>query len=640
MKTFEPKKMINFKTHLQPDPTYYFGFDIIHELGPLLKRHVFDRVYFVANSLLLDLYGKEILDLFEENGVVHESLTIKDSENDKTFSNLECLCEELVARGITKGSIVIGFGGGCLTNIVGLASGMIYRGIRYVEMPTTFMGITDSTLSNKQAVNGKQGKNQYGIYYAPIFIFGDTKYLRSESQIGRKSAIAEGIKNALINEVELLDFYETCLDKDLENLDAQTLTELACKVIQSKLKILAADPSEKGFGMALEYGHTFGHAMEFFSDGQIPHGIAVAKGMCIAAELSHELGYLSQEEVDKHYHFFGEKLGLDLHIPEYISVDNIMSTILADNKKTVKGVKYVLLERLGECLNPDGDWQVSVDPETVRKVLTAYKKKLQPVSLADSWDHGNMVTFATMVFKCFSQGDVSLSAGELANRLDTNKATMGRVLTTLNKNGFLEQDPKTRDYRFGPAMVEMARAVYRSLDGTVTAVAASFANALRNKVGERIHLEVISGNNFYLSYVADTDEPIGLKIEVGDKVMPHAHAGAKAIIAFSQPDVIDYWLAQDLIPYTKNSVTDPDHLRKIYEEIRETGIAYDFGGYLEEVNAIGVPIFNHKNDPVAAILIVVPSYRMNKNGWSNDYIIELKEAANAISSQLHSTRKI
>nr|WP_320132379.1 IclR family transcriptional regulator C-terminal domain-containing protein [uncultured Holophaga sp.] len=640
MDTFDSGKMVNFKTYLKPDPTYYFGCDIMGELPTLLKSFVFDRVFFVTNPLLLDLYGKEILDLFEANGIVHEALTIKDSENDKTFSNLEYLCEELVARGITKGSIVIGFGGGCLTNIVGLASGMIYRGIRYVEMPTTFMGITDSTLSNKQAVNGKQGKNQYGMYYAPIFIFGDTKYLRTESLVGRKSAIAEGIKNALINEVELLDFYETCLDKDLENLDLPSITELAYRVIQSKLKILAADPSEKGFGMALEYGHTFGHAMEFFSDGQIPHGIAVAKGMCIAAELSHELGYLSREEVDKHYYYFGKKLGLDLTIPEYISVDNIMSTILADNKKTVKGVKYVMLEKLGKCLNPDGDWQVSVDPETVRRILTAYKKKHQPAALTDSWDHGNMVTFATMVFKCFAQGDVSLSALELANRLDTNQATMGRVLTNLNKNGFLEQDPKTRAYRFGPAMVEMARAVYRTLDGTVTAVAASLANALRTKVGERIHLEVVSGNNFYLSYVADTPEPIGLKIEIGDKVMPHAHAGAKAMLAFSQPDVVDYWLGQELMAYTPNTVTDPDRLRKVYEGIRETGVAYDFGEYLEEVNAIGAPVFDHRNEPVAAILVVVPAYRMKEKAWNPDSIAALKDTANAISTQLHSTRRI
>jgi 3-dehydroquinate synthetase len=255
-------------------------------------------------------------------------------------------------------------------------------------MPTTMMGLTDSTLSNKQAVNGKQGKNQYGMYYAPLFIFGDAKYLKSESLTGIKSAIAEGIKNALINDPSLLDFYETCLGGNLDAPDEELLTQMAYMIIQSKLKILAEDPSEKGYGMTLEYGHTFGHAMEFYSDGKVPHGVAVAKGMCIAAELSHRLGHLSREEVDLHYHYFGEKLGLDLNIPEDIGVEDIMSTILADNKKTVKGVKYVMLKTIGECLNPDGDWQVCVDPEIVRDVLFSYMEKFQPVALTDAWEDG------------------------------------------------------------------------------------------------------------------------------------------------------------------------------------------------------------------------------------------------------------
>ena len=80
--------MISLKTHLQPDPTYYFGNNIIQELGPLLKQHVFDRIYFVTNPLLLDLYGLEILTLFKDNKIAYETITIKDSENDKTFSKM------------------------------------------------------------------------------------------------------------------------------------------------------------------------------------------------------------------------------------------------------------------------------------------------------------------------------------------------------------------------------------------------------------------------------------------------------------------------------------------------------------------------------------------------------------------------
>lgn len=367
---FTPGTMTRFRTFLSPDPTYYFGNDIIRQLGGLLHQLEFDQVYLVTTDVLNQLYGAEITGVLEKNDIPYQLLTIPDSEQDKSFANLERLCDQLVDRFITKGSILIGFGGGCLTNIVGLASGLIFRGIRYIEIPTTFMGVTDSCLSNKQAVNGKFGKNQYGLYHAPLFIFGDTRFLQTESLAGRKSAIAEGIKNAFINQASLLAYYEDVLENaDLDNMDPMTLTDLAYNVICSKLEILKKDPSEKLFAMALEYGHTFGHAIEFFSGGSIPHGIAVAKGMCIAAEISHKLGYMKRDEVDAHYRLFGEKLDIDLKIPANISPDNIMNTILADNKKTVKGVKYVVLRQIGECLNPDGDFQICVDPQLVRTAL-------------------------------------------------------------------------------------------------------------------------------------------------------------------------------------------------------------------------------------------------------------------------------
>ncbi|SDB11813.1 2-deoxy-scyllo-inosose synthase [Eubacterium oxidoreducens] len=371
--TFTEGKMIHFNTYLKPDPTYYFGYNIIGELGKLINEYSYDKVFLVTNEVLHNLYGDKVEQSLKDENINYEVIVIADTEHDKTFTRLEELCELLVKKGITKGSIIVGVGGGCLTNIVGLASAMIYRGIRYIEMPTTFMGVTDSCLSNKQAVNGKQGKNQYGVYYAPIFIFSDTQFLATESMTGRKSAFAEGIKNAFINDESLLNYYEGVLATEIfEDMDILRVTQTAYCVIQSKLEILKQDPSEKLFAMALEYGHTFGHAMEFYSGGKIPHGIAVAKGMAIAAELSHELGYLTQEEVDKHYRLFGECLGLDLRIPQGISVENIMHTILADNKKTVKGVKYVLLKKIGECLNPDGDFQVKVDEATVKKILVKH----------------------------------------------------------------------------------------------------------------------------------------------------------------------------------------------------------------------------------------------------------------------------
>lgn len=246
---------------------------------------------------------------------------------------------------------------------------------------------------------------------------------------------------------------------------------------------------------------------------------------------------------------------------------------------------------------------------------------------------------ALLVFKCFAECNSSLSTTELSKKLGTNKATMSRVLSTLKKHDFLEQDPSTRRYRLGPAMAQMARAVSRNMNGEVVAVAKPIVDKLRDEVGETVHIEVLSGNNIYLAYAARTPNPVSLTIEVGDHVKPHAHAGAKAIVAFSEPPEIERWLARDLLALNENTVTDPEKLREIYQEIRQTGVAYDWEEYLHGINAIGAPIFNHKDNPVAAVIIVVPSYRMGKK-WDSHFIAMLKETANKISKGLHSSRAI
>lgn len=244
---------------------------------------------------------------------------------------------------------------------------------------------------------------------------------------------------------------------------------------------------------------------------------------------------------------------------------------------------------------------------------------------------------ALRVFDCFAKGDTLLGTTELANRLGTNKATMSRILSTLKKHGYLEQEPRSRGYRLGPAMVLMARAVHRNLHGIIADVAAPIADSLRDKVGETIHLEVKSGNNLYLSYVARTPNPISLNIDAGDQVMPHANAGSKAIIAHSSAAEIDCWLQKELPKYTEHTVTDTAELRKMYDEIRMAGIAYDYGEYFKEICAVGVPVFDHRDEPIAGLLIVVPTYRLGES-WNEEHIAELKKAANEISTQLHSTR--
>ena len=363
-----------FGTELKNPCQYYFGCNMDEDFVKTLKSYSFDKIYFVTNKVLDDLYGGEFESLFNENSIDYVKFEIEDTEEHKNFKTLEFLCEKLVQSGITKGSIIIAFGGGCLGNIVGLAASMIFRGIRYIEIPTTLMSITDSTLSNKQAVNGQKGKNLFGVYYTPIFIWGDVKFLKSESMRNTKAALVEGIKNGFISDKELLKFYEEILDPNKEKFTLEELEKIAEKIIDSKLKILRKDPTEREYAVILEYGHTFGHAMEWLTGGRIIHGLAVAKGMCIAAELSYKLGYITEEEKELHYHLLRDLLNVDVTIPEDISVDDIISAIASDNKKNNKGITYIVLKSVGECLNQDDSYDIYVDEKVVREVLTEYKK--------------------------------------------------------------------------------------------------------------------------------------------------------------------------------------------------------------------------------------------------------------------------
>lgn len=375
--------MVCLDPPLNPAPPYYFGNRIVSALGPLVSRLHPDQVFLVSTPILLKLYGAEILASLEREALPCKSIAIEDGEDNKTFRTLEFLCETLVEQGVSKASLIIGFGGGCLTNIAGLSAALIFRGIPYVEMPTTLMGITDSCLSNKQAVNGTHGKNHFGTYYGPVFLFGDTHFLSTEPIGSKKAALVEGVKNGLISDPSLVDFFESALTRPVEELDELDIHEFAHRMILSKFKILERDPSEKHYAIILEYGHTFGHAIEFLTHGKTPHGFAVARGMCIAAELAHRLGYIPRSLVDRHYRIFGELLGLDLSLPKGVEVDQILSAIKSDNKKTSGGTKYVLLKRNGECLNPDGDYQVFVDEPIVRSVLAAYKERFEKVHAAD-----------------------------------------------------------------------------------------------------------------------------------------------------------------------------------------------------------------------------------------------------------------
>lgn len=359
-----------FSTGLASPSPLYLGHAISDQLLPALAEHDCDRLFLFSEPQVFSQHGQPLLERLRD---VHPcSLKLLASGDAcKRMACLEEVLEELIAAGASKRSILIAFGGGAVGNLVGMAAALLFRGVRYIEIPTTMTGQTDSVLSNKQAINGRSGKNLFGLYHAPLFIWVDSHYLASEPITSCRSGIVEGIKNGLISDPTFLDYLEAILEPEHRYSEVER-HELVRRLILSKLPILQRDPSEKDYAIILEYGHTFGHGLEVALKGQMQHGEAVGYGMRIAARLAQRLGFIDHPLVQRHDQLIVQRLGFSAPWPNQVCAEALMGAMTSDNKKKGRALRYVLLEAPGRCVNPEGDWMISVDPACVLSVLEEF----------------------------------------------------------------------------------------------------------------------------------------------------------------------------------------------------------------------------------------------------------------------------
>jgi 3-dehydroquinate synthase len=365
-----PGTIEELRTCLAIPSPLFLGRAIEARLLAELSNHAFDTLFLFSEPRVFACHGPSLLEsLRREHRCVLQ--LVGTGESCKRFADLEAVLEGLIAAGASKRSILIAFGGGAVGNLVGLAAALLFRGVRHIEIPTTMTGQTDSVLSNKQAINGRSGKNLFGLYHAPLFIWADTHYLASEPLPSCRSGIVEGIKNGFIADPPFLAYLDSVLEP-AHRYDAIQRHGLVRRLILSKLPILRRDPSEKDYGIILEYGHTFGHGLEFLLAGRMPHGEAVAYGMRIAARLAHRLGMIDAALVERHDQLIVHRLGFAAPWPREVRADDLLHAMASDNKKKGRELRYVLLEGLGQCANPEGDWMVKVENSLVREVLEAF----------------------------------------------------------------------------------------------------------------------------------------------------------------------------------------------------------------------------------------------------------------------------
>ncbi|MBL4721633.1 MAG: 3-dehydroquinate synthase, partial [Alphaproteobacteria bacterium] len=223
----------------------------------------------------------------EIQGVSHESIVLPPGDQTKNFDQLQKLVEGLLRAGVERSSTIIALGGGMVGDLTGFAAGITLRGLNYIQIPTTLLAQVDSSVGGKTAINTPQGKNLAGVFHQPKLVLADVGVLDTLPRRELVAGYGEIVKYGLINDAEFFHWLEGHAAALLDG-DANARRIAVVKSCQSKANIVAADERETGVRALLNFGHTFGHALEAetgFGD-MLLHGEGVAIGMMLAFDLS------------------------------------------------------------------------------------------------------------------------------------------------------------------------------------------------------------------------------------------------------------------------------------------------------------------------------------------------------------------
>jgi 5-deoxy-5-amino-3-dehydroquinate synthase len=284
-------------------------------------------------------------------GLPFERLEVGSGEADKTLATVEALCRSFVAMGLTRNDVVVGLGGGMVTDVAGFAASVFHRGLPVVHVATTLLGMVDAAIGGKTGVNLPEGKNLVGAYWQPRGVVCDLDALATLPERELRCGRGEMAKYHFLTGDDLL---------------ALPVDERVARCVAVKAAVVAVDEREGGSRALLNYGHTLAHALEIETGHSIAHGEAVAIGLVYAAHVARALGRIDDDRVDHHYDVVGGAYGLETELPAGLDVDRLIAAMHRD-KKALTGLTFALD-------GPDGVEVVAgVDEGTLRAAFAAMR---------------------------------------------------------------------------------------------------------------------------------------------------------------------------------------------------------------------------------------------------------------------------
>lgn len=320
--------------------------------GLLDEYIVGKQVLVVTNETVAPLYLQSIMDMLNTDISV-STCVLPDGEKYKNLSYLNKIFDVLLENRCNRQVTLIALGGGVIGDMTGFAAATYQRGVNFIQVPTTLLSQVDSSVGGKTGVNHPSGKNMIGAFYQPKSVVIDISTLSTLPDKELSAGLAEIIKYGAICDAVFFGWLEDNIELLLSR-DPKSLAYAIQTSCEKKAEIVAKDERESGLRAILNFGHTFGHAIEaHMGYGNWLHGEAVSAGMCIAAELSSSLGWLPKPDSQR-IRRLCEKARLPVCNPAGMGADDFIHYMRSDKKNMSSDIRFVLLKELGNAVIFEG----------------------------------------------------------------------------------------------------------------------------------------------------------------------------------------------------------------------------------------------------------------------------------------------
>jgi 3-dehydroquinate synthase len=302
-----------------------------------VRQYLPDKPCFLICDSNIHNYYQDFVEQFPH-------IIIETGEKIKNWSTVESIIEQLLELGADRNSFILGMGGGVVCDIAGFVASVYMRGMEFGFISTSLLSQVDASLGGKNGINIGGLKNMVGVFNPPKFVICDPRLLNTLPAREVRSGFGEIIKHALIQDEELFTYLEDNRE-DLLNLEADLMEDLIYRAVRIKADIVQTDPLEKGERKKLNFGHTFGHAIE--NNSPLTHGEAVSIGMMLACLLSNEMGKLASQEIIRIQDLLN---AYQLPVATGVKNETIIEYLSKDKKKENNRINFIMLEKIGKAI--------------------------------------------------------------------------------------------------------------------------------------------------------------------------------------------------------------------------------------------------------------------------------------------------